>query len=290
VRTGSTAPAPGAGSTGSVGPVHAATLRLGSRDVDIGARPLVMGVLDVVPPDTAAEPSLDDLLRRAGRLVDHGADLLDLELTGGGGDVESDREVEAVARAVGAVAGRFDVPLSVATSWPAVAGAACAAGAEMANDRSGCTGADYLATVAACGATLVVGHAGPVEAGPGDVVDAVLTVLVERVDRARATGIAPDRIVLDGGLGQGKSPRQALAMLRASARFAGLGHPVLLSFDDATWAGVVPGAGEGPGPGAASLAATSLGTALGCRIVRTRDVAAHHQVCAVMAAIHRAAR
>jgi dihydropteroate synthase len=290
VRSGSTVPAPGPGPTGSVGPVHAATLRLGSRDVDIGARPLVMGVVDVVPPGTGGDPSLDDLLRRAGRLVDRGADLLDLELAGGGGDVGADREVEAVARAVGAVARRFDVPLSVATSRPAVAGAACAAGAVMANDRSGCTGADYLATVAACGATLVVGHAGPVDAGPGDAADVVLGLLLERVDRARTGGIAPDRIVLDGGLDQGKSPRQTLALLRASDRFAELGYPVLLSFDDATWAGVVPGASDGPCPGAASLAATSLGTALGCRIVRTRHVAAHHQVCAVMAAIHRASR
>ena len=63
--------------------MRATTLRLGSRDVDIGDRAVVMGVLDVNGPGAAADRSLADLVRRAGHLVDQGADLLDLEVEGG---------------------------------------------------------------------------------------------------------------------------------------------------------------------------------------------------------------
>ena len=267
-------------------------LRLGNRDVDVEDRPVVMGVLDVVGPGAGVDMSLDDLVRRAGLLVDGGADLLDLELVGAP-DPAVDEELEVVARAVEAVAARVDVPLSVATSGTAMARAAFGAGAVMANDRTGCADATYLAVVAECGATLVAGVGGAVGGGPGGpdgVVDDVRAALLERVGQARSAGIPADRIVLDAGLGQGTSAQEALALLRASDRLVELGHPVLLSVDEATFVEALPAVADGGSRGAMSLAAASLATALGCRVVRTRDVAAHHQVCAVLAAVNGAAR
>jgi dihydropteroate synthase len=269
--------------------VRSTTLRLGSRDVDVDDRPVVMGVLDVESPGVGGDLSLDDLVRRAGRLVDGGADLLDLELVGRAVP-EVDEELDVVARAVEALVARLDVPLSVAASGAAVARAAFGAGAVMANDRTGRGDATYLAAVAECGATLVAGPGGRVDSGPAEVVEDVRAALLERVGRARSAGIPADRIVLDAGLGQGGPARRALALLRASDRFVELGYPVLLSADDATFVGAVPGLEDGGGQVAASLAAASLGTTLGCRVVRTRDVAVHHQVCAVLAAVNRASR
>lgn len=268
--------------------MRATTLRLGSRVVDVEDRPLVMGVLDLRAPE--ADTSLDDLVRRAGDLVGRGADLLDLEIAGGAHDLDVQEEVDLVVRAVGAVGARVDVPLSVTTSRTVVARAAFGAGATVANDRAGCGDSAYLAAVAECGATVVAGHAGPLAVGPDGVVDAVRAFLVGRVEQARSLGVPPDRIVLDAGLGHGKSALQALALLRASDRLADLGHPLLLSVADTTFVGAVPGLADGPGAPSVSLAATALGTALGCRLVRTRDVAAHRQACVVMAAVNGAGR
>lgn len=269
--------------------MRSTTLRLGSRDVDVEDRPVVMGVLDVEGRSTGGDPSLDGLVRRAGRLVDGGADLLDLELVDGAVP-EVDEELDVVARAVEALVARLDVPLSVAASGAAVARAAFGAGAVMANDRTGRGDAAFLAGVAECGATLIAGQGGGVDIGPDEVVDNVRAALLEQVRRARSAGIPADRIVLDAGLGRSGPARQALALLRATDRFVDLGHPVLLSVDDATFVGAVPGRGDDGDQKAASLAAASLGMTLGCRVVRTRDVAAHHQVRTVLAAVNRVSR
>ena len=101
--------------------------------------------------------------------------------------------------------------------------------------------------------------------------------------------------MLDGGPDRGGSAGEALALLRATGRLADLGHPVLLSLAPRTFVGAVDGPTDGGGDGptgldAPALAAAALGTALGGRVVRTRDVAGHRQVCAVVAAVHQAAR
>jgi dihydropteroate synthase len=112
--------------------------------------------------------------------------------------------------------------------------------------------------------------------------------LVARVDRALAAGLAPDQIVIDAGLDLGKTAEQSLTLLRASEQLADLGYPLLLSASNKTFLGVVLGLEIGQRR-EASLAATSLGTALGCRVMRVHEVGAHRQACDVMAAVSRAA-
>jgi dihydropteroate synthase len=119
------------------------------------------------------------------------------------------------------------------------------------------------------------------------VVESVTTYLLERGSWAGAAGLTPDRIVLDAGLDLGKTAEQSLALLRASDRLARLGYPLLLSASNKTFLGVVLGLEIGERR-AASLAATALGAALGCRIMRVHDVAAHRQVCSVLASINAA--
>ena len=151
----------------------------------------------------------------------------------------------------------------------------------------------YLPAAAAAGATVVATHIrlGPRIPDPDpvydDVVETVAAFLIERGSWARDAGLTPDRIVVDAGLDLGKTAEQSLTLLRASDRLAGLGYPLLLSASNKTFLGMVLGL-EIDERSAASLAATALGAALGCRIMRVHDVAAHRQVCSVMAAIRAA--
>jgi dihydropteroate synthase len=280
--------------------VHAAHLTLGDTTYDLTDRSLVMGILNRTPDsfyDKGATYALDDLVRRADHLVADGADLLDVGgvKAGPGPAVEEPEELDRVIPAIEALRARFDIPLSVDTWRASVAKEAYAVGAVVGNDISGFADPEYLSVAAAAGATVVATHIrlGPRIPDPvpvyDDVVDAVRIFLVERAARARAAGLPADRIVLDAGLDLGKTAEQSLTLLRASDQLAALGYPLLLSASNKTFLGVVLGLEIGE-RGGASLAATSLGAALGCRIMRVHDVAAHRQVCDALAAVSAARR
>ncbi len=280
--------------------VDATVLTLGDRTFDIGDRALVMGILNRTPDsfyDHGATYALDRLLVRAEQLVGEGADLLDVGgvKAGPGPEVGEEEELDRVIPAIGALRARFDIPLSVDTWRAKVAAEAYAAGAVVGNDISGFADPGYLPAAAAAGATVVATHIrlGPRIPDPDpvydDVVGSVADYLVERGSWAGAAGLTPDRIIVDAGLDLGKTAEQSLTLLRASDRLAGLGYPLLLSASNKTFLGRILDL-EIDQRWAASLAATALGAALGCRIMRVHDVAAHRQVCSVMAAIGAAGR
>ncbi|HEY7949081.1 MAG TPA: dihydropteroate synthase, partial [Acidimicrobiales bacterium] len=213
---------------------------------------------------------------------------------GPGPEVTEDEELERVIPAIEALHDRIDIPLSVDTWRASVAGAAYRAGAVMGNDISGFADPDYLTVASEAGATVVATHIrlAPRVRDPDpvydDVLDAVSTFLLERAARATAAGIGPDRIVLDAGLDLGKTAEQSLTLLRGSGMLARLGHPLLLSASNKTFLGAVLGL-DIDQRADASLAATALGVALGCRIVRVHDVAGSRSVCASLAAVMEAA-
>jgi dihydropteroate synthase len=273
-------------------------LRLGARTVDISDRALVMGILNRTPDsfyDRGATYALDDLVDRAAGLVEEGADILDVGgvKAGPGPAVGEEEELERVIPAIAALAGRFDVPLSVDTWRASVARQAYAAGAVVGNDISGFADPDYLPAAAEAGATVVATHIrlGPRIPDPepvyDDVVEVVVDFLLDRVERACAAGVAPERVVIDAGLDLGKTAVQSLALLRASDRLADLGYPLLLSASNKTFLGVLLDL-DITARREASLAAAALGVSLGCRIVRVHQVAAHRQLCAVLAAVEAA--
>jgi dihydropteroate synthase len=280
--------------------VHAASVTLGDRTFDIRDRALVMGILNRTPDsfyDKGATYALDDLVRRAERLVDDGADLLDVGgvKAGPGPEVGEAEEMERVVPAIAALRARFDIPLSVDTWRASVAREAFAVGAVVGNDISGFADPEYLKVAAAAGASVVATHIrlGPRIPDPepqyDDVVASVASFLVERASWGVEAGLAPDRIIIDAGLDLGKSAEQSLVLLRASDQLARLGYPLLLSASNKTFLGKILDL-EIDQRREASLAATALGAALGCRIMRVHDVAAHRQVCTVMASINSAQR
>jgi dihydropteroate synthase len=280
--------------------VHATQLTLGDRSFDITDRALVMGILNRTPDsfyDKGLTFALDDLVARAAQLADAGADLLDVGgvKAGPGPAVGEPEELDRVIPAIEALRARFDLPLSVDTWRASVAKEAYAVGAVVGNDISGFADPDYLAVAADAGATVVATHIrlGPRIPDPepvyDDVVDAVRSFLLERAAWALEAGLPPDRVVLDAGLDLGKTAGQSLTLLRSSDQLACLGYPLLLSASNKTFLGVVLGL-ELDQRRSASLAAAALGAARGCRIMRVHDVAAHRQVCDVVAAVNAARR
>ena len=274
-------------------------LRLGSRRYDLADRALVMGILNRTPDsfyDKGSYWDLDEFYRQAERLVADGADLLDVGgvKAGPGPEVTVAEELDRVVGAVAGLAARFDVPLSVDTWRASVAGEAYRAGAVLGNDISGFADPDYLPVAAAAGASVVATHIrlAPRVADPDpryhDVVEEVAAFLVERAGRARAAGLDDEHIVVDAGLDLGKTAGQSVALLRASDRLAALGWPLLLSASHKTFLGVLFGLEVGE-RGEASLAAHSLGVALGCRILRAHDVRAARRVRDTLAAVLTAA-
>lgn len=259
---------------------------------------LVMGILNRTPDsfyDKGATWSMDAFLRRAEDLVDAGADILDVGgvKAGPGPEVSSEEELERVVPALGMLHERFDVALSVDTWRAEVAREAFAAGAVVGNDISGFADPDYLPVAEEAGAVVVATHIrlGPRVRDPepqyDDVVATVAGVLAAHADRALSVGIPPDKIVLDAGLDLGKTAEQSLELLRASATLASLGFPLLLSASNKPFLALLDLDIDSRGP--ASLAACSIGVALGCRILRVHDVEGTRQVRDVLAAVMRAA-
>jgi dihydropteroate synthase len=258
------------------------SLSLGTTTHDLTSRALVMGILNRTT-DSFYEPAatfdLDDLYDRAERLVTEGADLLDIGgvKAGPGDEVDEAEELDRVVPVVRELLRRFDVPISIDTWRSGVAKAAFAEGACVGNDISGFADDRYLPVAAAAGASVVATHIRlrPRVADPtphyDDVTTTVSEFLVERRQRALDAGIAEDRIVVDAGLDLGKTAALSLQLLRDSDRLAGLGAPLLLSASNKTFLGVMfdlPVVDRRE----PSLAATALGIAAGCRIVRVHDV------------------
>ncbi len=263
-------------------PEQPLSLTLGGATYDVTSRALVMGILNRTHDSffgPAATFDLDSLFTRADQLVTDGADLLDIGgvKAGPGDDVSEAEELERVVDVVGELVARFDVPISIDTWRASVAKACFAQGACVGNDISGFGDPDYLEVAAAVGATVVATHIRlrPRVADPDpqydDVTQSVTDFLLERRQRALDAGITMDRIVLDAGLDLGKTAGQSLQLLRDSDQLASLGSPLLLSASNKTFLGVLfdlP-VTERREP---SLAATALGIAAGCRIVRVHDV------------------
>jgi len=272
---------------------------LGDQSYDLTTRSLVMGILNRTPDsffDKGAHFALDASLRRAEELAFEGADIIDVGgvKAGPGPEVTLEEELDRVVPAIEALRARFDVPISVDTWRAPVAAAAYEAGAVMGNDISGFADPDYLPVSAAAGATVVATHIRLAPRVPDpepqydDVAAEVRRFLEERAGRARAAGMAPDRIVVDAGFDLGKTWQQSLTLLRRSDELAGLGYPIMLSASNKPFLGRLLDL-EITERGHASLAAAALGVSRGCRIVRAHDVRGTRRVCDVIAAVLEAA-
>jgi dihydropteroate synthase len=248
-------------------------------------KPRVMGIVNVTPDsfsDGGRHADTAAALAHARRLVDDGADILDIggeSTRPGAAPVSVDEELARVLPVIEGSLG-LGVPLSVDTLKPEVMRAAIAAGVDIVNDVQALRRPGALEAVAASasvGVCLMHMRGDPrtmqQQTGYDDVVAEVADFLRERLAALTGVGIAPERIVLDPGIGFGKTVAQNLDLLRRQRELLALGRPLLLGWSRKSTLGTVTGrAVDERLP--ASLAA-ALGAVLqGARIVRVHDVAA----------------
>ncbi len=276
----------------------AATACWAGRALPLGARTLVMGVINVTDDSLSGDGlgrDLDAVLARGEALVAAGADILDVggeSTRPGAPSVSAAEERARVEPAVARLASRLAVPISVDTRKAAVAEAALAAGAVAVNDVSGLRDDPALAPlVARTGAGLILGHWPRADEPPAEApgpVGAVLAGLRASIARARAAGVAPAQLAVDPGLGFGKPPHESLALLRSLAALHGLGLPLVVGPSRKGFIGHVLGSAEQFG-WEGTAAAVALAIAQGAAIVRVHDVARLVRVVRMADAIVRAA-
>ncbi|MBM4109038.1 MAG: dihydropteroate synthase [Phycisphaerae bacterium] len=263
--------------------------------LDLG-RPRVMAILNATPDSFAdRHPTLDAALARARAAADQGADLLDVggeSTRPGAARMPADEQTARVVPIIRAIRERalFPGPISIDTTLAAVARAALDAGADAINDVSaGLEDAGMLPLAAerSCGLILMHRLAPPdrdrysdrYEAPPEypDVVESVRMFLADRLAAAINAGVDPDALVLDPGLGFGKSVEQNLALIRGTPRLLSLGRPVLSGVSRKSFAGrAALGRESDPSERLApSLALSVLHLASGARLFRVHDVAEH---------------
>ncbi len=271
-------------------------LRAGTRTVELGASPLLMGILNATPDSFSEERGEEPLAVRVERgraLIAAGADLLDIGGESARGDrpaVSVEEEIERVCALIAELAG--EALISVDTYKPEVAEAAIAAGAAIVNDVSGLRDPRLAEVCAATGAGLVLMHTAVAPkatlldpATYGDVVDEVVAFLTDRMEAARAAGVREQQLVLDPGPDFAKTPAQTVAILRRLDAVAALGRPILLAASRKDFVGAITGrvpAERDPG----TLAALAYGVEQGAQILRVHDVAGARDFFGVRAVLH----
>jgi dihydropteroate synthase len=262
----------------------------------IGGRTLIMGIVNVTPDsfsDGGRYPTANAAITAALQLVGEGADVVDV-----GGEstrpshspVDTDTELARVLPVVEGLAARTTTPVSIDTSKATVAEAALKAGASIVNDVWGFVrDAKMAAVVAAHDAAVVIMHNRNKADATLDILAELSAFFARALERAAHAGIRPDRIVLDPGIGFGKTLEQNLTILSQLERLTALGFPILVgasrkSFIDR----LSPSEPDGRLPG--TVAANVIAVLSGAAIVRVHDVAAHVQALRIAEAIRGAHR
>ena len=261
-------------------------------------RPLVMGVVNVTPDsfsDGGRHDSIDAAIAHARRLVAEGAQLLDIggeSTRPGAAPVAPDEEIARLVPVVDALRD-CGVPLSVDTRHPETMRSVLERGVDMINDVGAlrARGAIEAVCESGCGLCLMhmQGEPGTMQQAPayGDVVSEVGQFLRERADALVAAGVSRERIVVDPGIGFGKTLRHNLLLLEAMDKLAAAGQPVLVGVSRKSMIGALT---DRPADRrlAGSLAAMLAAVARGAAIVRVHDVAESRDALRVWQAIDEA--
>ncbi|MEO1013859.1 MAG: dihydropteroate synthase [Pseudomonadota bacterium] len=258
--------------------------------------PKIMGVVNVTPDsfsDGGRFASPEAAIDHAMRLVEQGADVLDIggESTRPGAElVPEHQEMDRVLPVIEGVCARTRTPVSIDTRKAAVARDAIAAGAQIWNDVSALTfDGDSLAMAASLRAEIVLMHAQgdpkTMQDAPAykDVVEDVLSFLSGRIEACLEAGVDRSRIMIDPGIGFGKTTAHNVALLRALSRFSELA-PVLLGASRKRFIAALDREGPATERIGGSIAAALIGAAAGVSMVRVHDVAETRQAFAVFRA------
>ncbi len=264
--------------------------------VSLGARTRILGIVNVTPDsfyDGGRFSRVPDAARQCLRLVDEGADAIDVggESTRPGAQpVGAEEEIRRVVPVIEAVRGRVSVPISVDTRKAAVAAAALRAGADLVNDVSALADPAMAATIAETRAGVVLCHMRGVPANMQRIPPSpeILTEIRQAFDRALQTadshGIQRDRIILDPGIGFGKTVEDNLRIINRLDFLDEFRLPVLVGTSRKSFLGKILNADETDRLWG-TAASVSVAILRGAHWVRVHDVKEIGMVAAVSDAL-----
>ena len=281
--------------------LNSVPLRTSRREMVLGDRTLIMGILNATPDsfsDGNRFASPESAVEEGIRMAEEGADMIDIggESTRPGSDtVPQEEELRRVIPVIRGLAARIDIPLSVDTMKAAVAREALAEGAEIVNDVSSLGFDDRMAEIVAdAGAAVILMHMRgmPKTMQTGDLTyrslqGEIIGFLQDRIDRARANGIEPVRVMVDPGLGFGKTATDNLRLIRHLGELRILGRPIVSGASRKSFIGHVTG-GTPRERMEGTAAAVTAAVLNGSRIIRVHDVAAMKKVAAMADALRSA--
>lgn len=260
-------------------------------------RARVVGIVNATPDsfsDGGSHATLDAAYAHALRLVEEGADMLDIggeSTRPGAADVDAAEEIRRIVPLIERLAAATTVPLSVDTSKPEVMRAAVGAGAGMINDVFALRREGALDTAAELGVPVCLVHMQGEPRGMqdapdyDDVVGEVHRFLTDRLFSCELAGIDRRRVLVDPGFGFGKNLEHNLALLRATARFAELGAGAYVGVSRKSMIGSLTGRDDPRERVAGSVAAALVAVQRGALLVRVHDVAATADALAVWQAV-----
>ncbi|MDM5209870.1 dihydropteroate synthase [Peribacillus sp. NJ4] len=255
----------------------ASKIKCGSFDLDYSNKTLIMGILNVTPDsfsDGGKYNRIDAALKHAERMVNDGADILDV-----GGEstrpnyerISDEEEIERVAPIIEAISHNIEVPISVDTYKSRVAEAAVKAGAHILNDIWGGKADSLMPKVAAEYKVPIILMHNRDNMGYGHFVRDVLQDLFESIMLVKDAGVKDENIILDPGIGFAKDLKLNLEMMRNLGKLVSLGYPVLLATSRKSMIGHV--LDLPPSERMEGTAATIChGIQQGCQMVRVHDV------------------
>lgn len=252
-------------------------MKIGNREFDLKRGAYIMGILNVTPDsfsDGGKWNSREMALSHARQMAEEGADLIDVggeSTRPGHSPVSAEEELERVVPVIRLLKQELDIPVSVDTFKAEVAEAALEAGADMVNDIWGLKADPDMAAVIAAGNVPCCLMHNRKEAVYQSYLQEVKSDLEESLETARKAGIKEDRIILDPGIGFGKTLEQNLCLMNHLEELCALGFPVLLGTSRKSMIGLtldLPVTEREEG----TLATTVMGLMKGCRIFRVHDV------------------
>jgi dihydropteroate synthase len=266
-----------------------------SRSLKLGERTLVMGILNVTPDSFSdggnfIEPHA--AVDRALEMIVQGADIIDIggESTRPGADpVSTAEEIRRTVPIIAGIRDQSDIPLSIDTMKADVATEAIAAGAVIINDVSAFEADARMAEIAAeteAGVVLMhmKGTPGTMQSNPdyGNVTEEVRDYMKSRIEVAIQHGVARERIVIDPGIGFGKTTEHNLALLRELPSLAECGSPLLVGASRKSFIGQLTGRSAPADRRAGSLGVAAWAVAHGTHILRVHDVLDTCDVCRML--------
>ena len=269
------------------------------KSLTFGERTWIMGILNVTPDSFSDGGRYLDASRAiayAHQMIEDGADIIDIggeSSRPGASPVSTDEELARVLPVIEALANGTEALLSIDTYKPAVARSALQAGANIVNDITALSNADMAGVVAAMDAGLILMHMKGVprtmQRSPvyRDLIPEILTFLRQRIDKAQTEGVCPDRIMIDPGIGFGKTGEHNLEILRSLDRFRSLEKPILIGTSRKAFIGKILNLPNPDDRLEGTAATVAWAIAHGADVARVHDVKPICQVAQMTDAIYR---